>query len=74
MKHIDLFTGIAGFTILLQGISKPVAYCDIDADVRRVLRRNIRLKRLPVAPIVEDIRLLPDFIATNSIIIGVLIF
>jgi site-specific DNA-cytosine methylase len=51
---IDLFTGIGGMTLGLEGaVDKPVAYCDIDAACRCVIAR-----RLPPAPVFEDVRTL----------------
>jgi len=50
-KHVDLFTGIAGFTLGLQGISEPAIMCEICRKCNEELR-----KRYPNVEIKEDIR------------------
>ena len=65
MHHIDLCSGIGGFSLGFQwaGLSKPVLFCDTDAWCRKVLA-----KHWPDVPIAEDVkelandpdRLIPD--------------
>ncbi len=52
IKHLDLFTGIGGFTLAAQfsGI-KTVAQCEIDSECRKVLN-----KHWPKLPKHKDIR------------------
>ena len=53
---LDLFSGIGGMTLALQGVAKPIAYCEIDSDARAVLQRNMARGRLPDAPVYDDVR------------------
>ena len=57
-KHIDLFTGIGGMTLALEGISKPAAYCDKKPFSRLVLNKLMKRKWLPEAPVFPDIAVL----------------
>jgi len=52
MTHLDLFTGIGGFTLAAQwaGI-KTLLFCEKDEYAREVLKKNF-----PAIPIVTDIR------------------
>jgi len=56
LRTLDLFSGIGGFSLGLQGTARTVAYCEIDAKCRSVLRKNIREGHLDDAPIFEDVR------------------
>jgi len=53
MHHIDLCSGIGGFSLGFQqaGLSKPVLFCDTDAWCRKVLA-----KHWPDVPISEDVK------------------
>ena len=54
MKHLDLFSGIGGFSLAAQRVWKDehkiVAFCEIDKFCQKVLR-----KHWPDVPIIEDI-------------------
>ena len=52
MKHLDLFSGIGGFSLAAEwaGI-KTVAFCEIDAYAQKVLKKNF-----PSIPIFSDIK------------------
>ena len=56
LKSFDLFTGIGCITHALQGICKPLLYCEIDAPCRDVLKARIQSGDLPSAPIIKDVR------------------
>ncbi len=64
-RHIDVFSGLGGFTVMLKGVSLPVAYCDIDKHAQMVLTNNMRKGKLPFAPIVHDVKDLSAFIRKN---------
>ena len=64
-RHIDVFSGLGGFTVMLKGVSLPIAYCDIDKHAQMVLTNNMRKGKLPVAPIVDDVKDLSAFIKKN---------
>jgi len=55
MHHIDLFTGIGGFALGLEGISSPCLYCDNNLFVQQVLQDKIKEGRLPDAPFAPDV-------------------
>lgn len=55
---VDLFSGIGGITRALEGIAKPVMYCEIDPKCTEVLRANMKRGALPTAPICGDVRAL----------------
>lgn len=59
MKSLDLFSGIGGLTVALHpfGIT-PVMYCDIEQSSRDSLTRLMKSKKIPQAPIHDDIRTL----------------
>ena len=58
LNAIDLFSGIGAFSYAFQGTFRTIAYCEIDAECRRVLKQNMVLGRLDKAPIAHDIRAL----------------
>lgn len=52
MRHLDLFSGIGGFSLGLERAGfETVAFCEIDEYARKVLK-----KHWPNVPIYEDIR------------------
>lgn len=55
LKSIDLFSGIGGMTLALNGYAAPIAYCDIAVDSRQVLANNMHLGHIATAPISQDI-------------------
>jgi site-specific DNA-cytosine methylase len=59
IPSLDLFSGIGGFALALKSIATPVAYCEIDAFCRDILKQNMDRGRLPRARIYEDVRTLP---------------
>ena len=59
MKSLCLFSGIGGITLALRDIATPLAYCDAAEPCRRVLETNMRLGRLPRAPVYDDVRTFP---------------
>jgi len=68
MKHLDLFSGIGGFSLGLQrtGHFKTVAFCDFDKKTHPVLKKNF-----PEVPIYDDVRTLKgEDIGTVDIITG----
>jgi site-specific DNA-cytosine methylase len=56
LTSIDLFSGVGGITLALEGIARPALYCEINSGCRAVLERNMREGRLPKAPIITDVR------------------
>lgn len=56
LNSVDLFSGIGGMQHGLRGICRPLLYCEIDEFAQRVLTKNMRTKKLPKAPIVDDVR------------------
>ena len=55
IKTLDLFTGIGGFSLGLENVCETMAYCEIDALCRHVLRANMRKGNLKVAPVFDDV-------------------
>ena len=64
MASIDLFSGIGGLTLALQGVARPIAYCEIDPAAQAVLQFNMQKERLPKAPIHADIT---DFVPRRRV-------
>lgn len=58
LKSLDLFSGIGGITLALQGIAKPIGYCDWAPESRQVIERLQARKLLPKAPVYDDVRTL----------------
>lgn len=58
LRSLDLFSGLGGITIALEGICKPVAYCEIDPLCREILATKMKKGTLPRAPIFEDVKAL----------------
>ena len=58
MYGLDLFSGIAGLTLALEGYTRTVAYCESDRYAQGVLLSRQAEGRLPVAPIWDDVQTL----------------
>lgn len=56
LRTADLFAGMGGWTLALQGAAVPALYCDIDERAQAYLRSEMAACRLPVAPVVPDVR------------------
>ena len=73
LKHLDLFSGIGGFSLGLEsaGLVETVAFCDFDKYCQQLLKKNF-----PGVPIYEDVKelnydkLKADGIDTIDIITG----
>jgi hypothetical protein len=63
LNSVDLFTGIGGFTLALEGLCKPLLYCDRAPHVLDALGRMMRDGRLPKAEVVDDVRNLEAIVA-----------
>ena len=55
VNSLDLFSGIGGLTLALEGALRPVAYCDNWDVARAVLAYNMSRKLLPAAPVCNDV-------------------
>jgi hypothetical protein len=55
LRSLDLFSGIGGITLALEGIASPVSYCDINPSSRAVLQAKMDAGLLPRAPVSEDV-------------------
>jgi DNA (cytosine-5)-methyltransferase 1 len=58
MRTLDLFSGIAGNTLALHGISNTIAYCEADLHARSVLLSRMADGLIPTAPIFPDVNTL----------------
>ena len=56
---LDLFSGIGGITLALEGYVTPLAYCEIDPYCQSILLQRMQEGNLPKAPIWDDIRTFP---------------
>lgn len=56
LNGLDLFTGIGGITIALEGYVEPIAYCERDLYCIGLLLERMRDERIPQAPICTDVR------------------
>ena len=56
VRHLDLFSGVAGFALALKPVVSTVMFCEIDADAVDVLRRHIASHVFPKAQVVGDVR------------------
>lgn len=56
LNGLDLFSGIGGITLALDGMVRPIAYCENDPYCQAVLLSRMRDRRLPLAPIWDDVR------------------
>lgn len=57
LYHIDLFSGIGGFSFALQEVAKTIAYVENAYDAQQVLKTLISKNKLSRAPIFDDIKL-----------------
>ena len=55
-NSVDLFTGIGGFSLALNGVCSPLLYCDNDPGVISTITERMAHGQLPRAPIVGDVR------------------
>lgn len=69
LKHLDLFSGIGGFSLGLErtGGFETIGFCEIDPFCRKVLR-----KHWPDVPIWEDVRTINGWLEANNIRFDVL--
>lgn len=56
LRSLDLFSGIGGLTLALEGGASPIAYCEAWDTARAILTRNMQQGRLPAAPVFPDVR------------------
>lgn len=66
---LDLFSGIGGITLALNGWVRPACYCEIDKYAQSVLLSRIADGQLPRAPIWDDITSLNGSMLPNIDII-----
>ena len=55
LRSLDVFSGIGGLTLALEGAAQPVGYCEADPKCQRVLEARMDDGQLPRAPIYEDV-------------------
>jgi DNA (cytosine-5)-methyltransferase 1 len=55
LRSLDLFSGAGGLTLALEGICKPVAYCEINPVAQAVLLGRMADGSLPKAPLHPDV-------------------
>jgi len=55
LNGLDLFSGIGGLTIVLHNWVRPIAYCESDRYAQSVLLSRMSERRLPIAPIWDDV-------------------
>lgn len=68
---LDLFSGIGGNTLALQGFTKTVAYCEIDPHARAVLESRMSEGLIPAAPVFHDVTTLKgDDVGEIDMIVG----
>ena len=58
LTSLDLFSGIGGLTLALEGFAKPVMYCDNSAPATQVLETLMSRGLLPKAPVHNDVQTL----------------
>ena len=58
LRSLDLFSGIGGLTLALEGVARPMAYCEIEPAAVAVLLDRMTRGSLPRAPICPDVRLM----------------
>ena len=74
MRHLDLFSGIGGFSLAASWVwgadHEIVAFCEIDKFCQKVLK-----KHWPATPIISDIRnFCGEEYGTIDILTGLVIF
>jgi DNA (cytosine-5)-methyltransferase 1 len=62
LNAVDLFTGVGGFALAMEGMYNPLLYCDNLPQVISTLRTLMTKGSLPKAPIVEDVRNLAEIV------------
>lgn len=67
LRSLDLFTGIGGMVRAFEGISTPVAYCEIEFSRVRVLAARMISGEIPVARIHTDVRTMKAADFSNGI-------
>jgi DNA-cytosine methyltransferase len=55
IKVLDLFSGIGGNSLALQGLANTVAYCEFDKHAQAVLKSRMADGLIPNAPIFPDV-------------------
>jgi DNA (cytosine-5)-methyltransferase 1 len=71
MKVLDLFSGIGGNTLALQGFTHTVAYCEFDKHAQAVLKSRMADGSIPTAPIFPDVTTLKgDDVGEIDMIVG----
>jgi DNA (cytosine-5)-methyltransferase 1 len=58
LNGLDLFSGIGGLTLALSEWVNPITYCEIEPYAQGVLASRMSERRLPIAPIWDDVRTL----------------
>ena len=58
LRSLDLFSGIGGLSLALQGLCEPLLYCEIEPAAQAVLQDQMRRRGLPAASIGSDVRTL----------------
>jgi hypothetical protein len=56
LTSVDLFTGIGGFVVGLEGYAEPILYCDRNEDVVKCLDKLMASGRIPKAPVATDVQ------------------
>lgn len=71
LVSLDLFSGTGGITRALEGLCKPMAYCEIDPHCQEVLKARMADGSLPKAPIYSDVTLVGVTPTPHSSLVGV---
>jgi len=58
LNGLDLFSGIGGITLALDGYVRPLVYCESDRYCQAVLLSNQQQGLLPCAPVWDDVQTL----------------
>lgn len=56
LRSLDLFCGVGGIALALEGVCTPLVYSEWDPHAIRVLEKLMDEEKLPRAPIVHDVR------------------
>jgi len=72
MNNIDLFSGIGGFSYVMHGKIRTIAYCDIDTNCRNTLKCIMSKGLIDTAHVFEDVKTLnaSSFSETPHMITG----